>query len=194
MNGSTVWSNSGTGSILACIDFHGIAALIDTVAEAGPRHLSTLLQVLAASAQRLEARVVVELAVRCRDPLAPLGSRCRDALKAAADLELLESSPQWHSLRQMCPEARAGALLNLCDATLANKLPYSQARQRRCWAIRPRLKLAAIEESNARAGEILHLADQRKQRCPEYWQLLETFSARALRVSEPLREHTGVEP
>ena len=138
--------------MLGCIDFHGIATLIDAVAGVEPQHLSALLEVLATSSRRLEARIVAKLAVRCRDPLAPLGTLCRDALQAAADLKLLERSSDWQSVHQVCPDARAGALLNLCDAALANDLhtlgiAAGGDRRRRCRAIRPRLKLAAAEES-----------------------------------------------
>ena len=160
----------------AVIDFHGIAELIDAVAGAKPQLLSRLFQVLFSSDDRLEARVVIELALRCHDPLAPLESTCRDALRTATDLDRLLQVDGWHRIEEVCPNARANALLHLCDEVLsAVENEYKKTRRRRCRAIRPRVKVAAVEESNAHAETIEHLAAMRKAQCPDVWELFRGY-------------------
>ncbi len=162
------------------IDFQGVAGLIDTVAGADPGRLRLLFQVLRSSDECLEARVVVDLALRCRDPLAPLATLCRDALKAASDFDLLLRSAPWSSVRERCPGARATALLNLCDGILAAANPRKRKRRLRCRQVRPRLKIAAVEEQDARAEAIERVEAQRLVQCPDYWQLLRVFLAGVL--------------
>ena len=158
------------------IDFHGIAELIDTVAGAKPQLLSRLFQVLFWSDDRLEARVVIELALRCRDPLAPLESMCRDALRTAADLDRLLQLDGWQRVEELCPNARANALLHLCDEVLSTvENEYKKDRRQRCRTIRPQVKVAAVEESNARAETIEHLAAMRKAQCPHLWELFRGY-------------------
>ncbi len=157
------------------IDFQGVAGLIDAVAGADPGRLGLLLRVLRTSDERLEARIVVELALRCRDPLAPFDTLCRDALAAASDFSRLLRTDTWRSVRNLCPNARATALLNLCDETLANAHPLKKRRRQRCREIRPRLKLAAIEEQRTRAEALEEIEAQRTARCPDYWRLLRSF-------------------
>ncbi len=160
------------------LDFEGVAALIDTVAGAGPARLGTLLRVLSSSEERLEARVVVELALRCRDPLAPLATLCRDALRTAADFDSLLRSQTWRSVRQHCPKARATALLNLCDEILAGASPRQRRRHLRCRQIRPLLEIAAVEEQSTGAEDLESLEAARAAQCPSYWQQLGNFLAR----------------
>lgn len=161
------------------IDFQGVAELIDAVAGANPKQLSRLLQVLFSSDDRLEARVVIELALRCRDPLAPLESVCRDALNAASDLDRLLRADGWQRVDEVCPNARANALLNLCDEVLsAARREYKRNRRQRCRAIRPRVKVAAVEESNAASETIEHMAAMRKVRCPDFWELFRQYLVR----------------
>ena len=157
------------------LDLDGIAKLIDVAAVAGPGRLKTLLQVLRTSEESLEARVVVELALRCRDPLAPLATRCRDALQTALDFHRLLASSPWRGVRDVCPNARAVALRNLCDEALANVSPYQQARREKCRELRPRLEAAAAVERAAHAGAIEAAEALRDRQCPGYRRLLRTF-------------------
>ncbi len=159
------------------IDFRGVAGLIDTVASADPGHLKLLLQVLRTSEECLEARVVVELALRCRDPLAPLATLCRDALQTAADFNLLLRSSGWTSVWEVCPNARATALLNLCDETLAETRPRARDRRRRCGKIRSRLVSAASEEQGAQRDAFGRIEAQRDAWCPNYRHLFRLFLA-----------------
>ncbi|MCP3956721.1 MAG: hypothetical protein GY719_02595 [bacterium] len=87
-------------SLLYWIDFQGVAGLIDAVAGAAPERLGKLLAALLSSQERLEARVVVELTLRCQDPLAPLATLCRDALQAAA-MEMTSRRQEIERIRSM---------------------------------------------------------------------------------------------
>ncbi len=162
------------------IDFQAVAALIDAVAAVAPGRLPALLQVLRSSDERLEARVVVDVALRCRDPLAPLATLCRDALRTAADFNQLLRSRGWHSVRELCPRARANAALHLCDEILADSHPARHKRRRRCGQIRARLEAAALEERSARADDLERLEAARAEHCPLYWQVLRSFLAAVL--------------
>ncbi len=159
------------------VDFDAVAALIDAVAAADPRSLPALLQVLRSSDERLEARVVVDVALRCRDPLAPLGTLCRDALRSTADFDLLLRSRGWHRVRELCPRARATALLHLCDEILADSHPVRQKRRDRCRQIRPRLAAASIAERAQRFLELERLEAAHAAHCPGYWRILRSFLA-----------------
>ncbi len=171
-------SESTTSSSI--IDFEGVAALIDAVAAADPGRLPTLFRVLRSSDECLEARVVVEVTLRCRDPLAPLATLCRDAPQASFDFNRLLKSEAWLDVRQLCPDARAAALLNLCNEVLAEANPLKENRRRRCREIRPRLKLAAMEERSDRAEALERVITTRAVQCPSYWRLLRTFLARVI--------------
>ena len=162
------------------IDLEGVARLIDTVASSDARALPTLLRALSTSDECLEARVILEIAVRCHDPLAPLSTLCRDGLSTVADFHLLLRSEGWQSVRQLCPNARAVALLNLCDEALDSTHPAKKRRRARLRIIRPRLRVAAIEERRAEARNLLAIQAERAERCPNYWQLLQAFLSHAL--------------
>ena len=129
------------------IDFQGIAKLIDTVS-LHSETLKTLFRVLLSSHERLEARVVVELALWCRDPLAPLSSVCQDALQTSSDLERLLQADDWQEVKEVCPNARAVALLNMCEEILDATEGKVQKRLKRraCQRIMSRLKVAAVQE------------------------------------------------
>lgn len=174
------------------IDFQGTAAIIDTVAGANLSLLKRLFQLLWSSDERLEARVVIELTLQCRDPLAPLSSTCQDALQTASDLELLLRTPDWEEVRTICPNARATALLNLCDQALSKEGldDHQRERRRRCRDVRPRLKAAVDEESVSASAAIERIAAERQAQCPEYWELLRSYLVQdiadgALRQREP---------
>ena len=179
--GVTRWLDDGgdAGGGAGAIHFRSVAGLIDAVAGVAPKQLQTLLRVLSRSNYRLEARVVVELAMRCRDPLAELSSVCRDALLAASDLEMLLRTYKWHDVVAVCPHARAQALLRLCDEALSEAdNPYSAKRRRRCNEIRPRLKQAARAERRKAGALIGRIAAHRDTVCPGYWEVLRAFLVR----------------
>ena len=160
--------------IIGVVDFQGIAHLIDTVLGAEPECLPTLLRVLATSNDRLEMFVVIDIVLRCRDPLAPLSTLCHDALKAAADLDVLLTQSNWEKIDDVCKGGRANAILNLCDVTLKNANPNTTRRRRRIRTIRPKVKVCAVAETNAKRGEIERLKTTRDARLPDLWELLET--------------------
>ena len=170
-------SNGYVPEQLNWVDFGGVAGLIDTVAGTAPQRLSLLLNVLSSSSERLETRVVVELALQCRDPLAPLQTLCRDALKTSAVLDALLRAPTWRRVEDVCPSARAHALLNLCDATLENGSPHHFRRRQQVRTIRPRVRLAAVEERNRLGEKIEQQIRQRQAALPSLWELLESFIA-----------------
>lgn len=166
------------------IDFQGVAQLIDTVSGAKPQLLGSLFQVLFSSLDhRLETRVVIELVLRCRDPLAPMDSLCRDGLKAAADFDRLLRTDEWDRVDEVCTDVRANALLHLCDEVLQHgDTPVSSPaaagcrnRVHPCKQIRPKLKLAAVHENNTKGELMEHLAALREVRCPELWELFREF-------------------
>ncbi|MCP3964534.1 MAG: hypothetical protein GY719_42440 [bacterium] len=161
--------------ILYWIDFHGVAGLIDTVAGAAPERLGKLLHLLSSSQEQLEARVVVELALRCRDPLSPLATLCRDALETAADLDTLLNAEPWRHVQEVCRHPRAGALLNLCEAALASPTPYNERRLKRIREIRPRVRRAAAAEMISRRQEIERVRGMRSAVLPDLWVLLGGF-------------------
>ncbi len=162
------------------LDFQGVAVLIDDAAAAGPRRLATLLRVLRSSEECLEARVVVDLVLRCRDPLAPIATLCRDALQAALDFGHLLRSRTWRRVGDCCPNARATALLNLCDRILADDNPLKRQRRRRCREIRTLLDRSSAEELNARDEDLPRLEAARVTQCPGYRRLLRDFLADVL--------------
>ena len=180
------------GPLISWVDFYGIASLIDTVAGSAPKRLATLLNVLSSSSERLEARVVVELALQCRDPLSSLSRFCRDALKTATDLDALVKIPQWLTIEDVCHEPRAQALLNLCEAALANDSPHHRLRRQQIRRIRPRIKAAASEERTRLGEQIRRHRRLQLAAAPHFWQLLETFvtndrkADRAADVSLPI--------
>ena len=153
--------------------------MIDAVLGAAPERLDTLLRALWSSNERLEARVVVELAWRCRDPLAPLSSLCRDALKAAADLDTLLRLPEWRKLEEVCRFGHANAILNLCDVTLSRANPNTAERRKRLREIRPRVKVAAVAEMNSQHERIERLRNARRAALPSLWEFLETYVSRS---------------
>ncbi len=166
----------------ACVDFHGVAELIDTVVGVAPRRLGRLLHVLWSSDEHLEARVVVEIVLRCRDPLAPLSTLCRDALETARDLDRLLKARPWHRAEEVCRSVRASALLNLCDAILAEPTPYNGKRRGRIREIRPRVKVAAAGELNGRRAEIERIRETRDAALPNLWSLFATYLAKDKRT------------
>lgn len=163
--------------LLNWVDFGGVASLIDTVAGAAPERLGLLLKVLSTSAERLEARVVVELTTQCRDPLAPLATLCQDALKTSTDLDALLKASHWTRVQDVCVAPRAQALLNLCDAALANDSPHHRSRRQLIRTIRPRVRLAAVDERERFGDQIAHQIRQREAMLPALWELLESFIA-----------------
>lgn len=170
-------SNPRSGPIVGVVDFQGIAGLIDTVLGAAPARLATLLRVLSSANDRLEARVVVEVVVRCRDPLAPLNTLCRDALKTAADLDILLRLPKWHKLEEVIRFGRANAILNLCDMTLKEAKPHTAARRAQISEIRPRVKVAAVKELEHQRETIERIRSTRQAVFPDLFDILETFIA-----------------
>ena len=176
-----------SGPTLAVVDFQGIAGLIDTVLGAAPERLDTLLRALATSNERLEARVVVELVLRARDPLAPLATLCRDALKAAADLDLLLTRQGWQRLEEVCSHGRATAILNLCDVTIAQANPHGQKRRERIQEIRPRVRLAAVAELKGRRNKIDQVRRMREAALPNLWKLIEAYVAKMRGTSDARR-------
>lgn len=170
MNTSTPATAPRAG-VSSVIDFHGIAGLIDTVLEAAPERFPTLLRVLWSSREWLEARVVIDLVARCRDPLAPLRSLCQDALTAASDLDaLLHRSPSKDGIRS---DGHAVAILNLCDAALTNS--RSAARRDRVRQLRPAVKVAAVAELTRRHADIERIKAARDGAIPNLWTELETY-------------------
>lgn len=156
------------------MDFQGITRLIDVVLAAEPSCLPTLLRVLSTSDDRFELFVVLDIVVRCRDPLAPLSTLCRDAMKAAADLDLLLRRSNWERIEEICALPRANAILNLCDAGLQQANPHSERRRKCLRIVRPRLKVCAVEELNARGSEIERVRESREAVLPDLWTLLKT--------------------
>ncbi len=159
------------------VDFQGVAHLIDAISGNAPEHLSMLLRVLSTSGERLEARVVVELVLRCRDPLSPLGSLCREALKTAADLDILLRREHL-KLSDIPRISHAGALLNLCDRALQEETPHGKERRRQIRRIRPMVKVLAVAELNNRQEEMAKIRAIRDAVFPNLWNLLETHLAR----------------
>lgn len=157
------------------IDFEGVAGLIDTVLGADPDRLHGLLGVLWSSDEMLEARVILEMVVRCRDPLAPLATLCRDALKAASDLEVILRRPSRQDVANICQSGRANAILNLCDAALAQPNPHKAQRRERIRRIRPGAKVAAVAEMSARQDDIERIQAAREVALPNLWKVLETY-------------------
>ncbi len=169
---STAW-----GSFV--IDFQGVAGLIDTVLETAPERLESLLKILWSSNEWLEARVVLEIVLRCRDPLAPLNTLCRDALKATVDFETLCNRRR--DVANICPSGhgRANAILNLCDAALKQPSPdTAKERRERIRKIRPRVKVASVREMNRRRDDIERIRDMREATLPHLWALLEAYVSR----------------
>ncbi len=163
-------------------DFHGIAGLIDSVLGFAPDRLEVLLRALRSSNERLEARVVLEIVVHCRDPLAPLETLCRDGLHTAADLDrLLHLST---SDLSGCRELRhANAILNLCDAILRQANPYTRRRRQAIRRIRPRVEVAAAAETTSRQQEIERIEVARQAALPHLWETFESFVARNRRYT-----------
>ncbi len=177
--------SAGVPILFPRIDFFALAGLIDTVAGASPKQLALLLRVLFSSDRRLETRVVLELVLRCRDPLAPLESACENGLQTAKDFDvLLETTKSWKEVSEICPETRALALLNLCDEVLSDEQEVSRERRARCRVIRPRLKRAAVAESNAEGERMEQLAAIYEQRCPAFRDLLRSFVARSIQAAK----------
>ena len=160
------------------VDFQGVAGLIDSVLGANPRQLENLLRVLSSSAQRLEARVILELVVRCRDPLAPLVTLCRDALKTAADLDIILTPSQRRGVSEICPPGHANAILNLCDTALRRPNPHSAKRRERIRRIRPQVKVAAVAELSSRRDDIERIQEVRDSELPDLWCVFETYLAK----------------
>ena len=176
---STAW-----GSFV--IDFHGVAGLIDTVLENAPERLESLLKILWSSNEQLEARVVLEIVVSCRDPLAPLASLCRDALKATVDFERLFNLSRWRNVATIRPSGHANALLNLCDAALKQPNPdTAKKRREHIRKIRPRVKVAAVREMNRRRADIERIGAAREATLPHLWTLLEAYVAKDTNHREP---------
>lgn len=161
--------------MLSLVDFQGVADLIDTIIGAAPQRLQTLLNVLSSSNERLEARVVIELVLRCNDPLAPSSTLCKDALKAAADLDILLNRPSWRRLEEVLRRPRAVALLHLCDAAIDEVTPYSAPRRAKISEIRPRVAFAALVEEERRGEEIQSISLMRSAAVPNVWDLLEQY-------------------
>ncbi len=157
------------------IDFEGVAGLIDTVLGAAPEHLPNLLGVLWSSDETLEARVILEIVVRCRDPLAPLATLCRDALKAASDLEAILRRPNRKDVAGVCHSGHANAILNLCDVALAQPNPHKTKRRERIRRIRPGVKVVAVAEMNERQDDIERIQVAREVALPNLWTVLETY-------------------
>ncbi len=178
---STAW-----GSFV--IDFQGVAGLIDTVLGTAPERLESLLKILWSSNEQLEARVVLEIVVRCRDPLAPLKTLCRDGLQATAHFEKLCNQPKWRDVADICPPGygRANAILNLCDAALKQPSPDTgKERRERIRRIRPRVKVAAVREMNRQRDEIERIRDMRAATLPHLWMLLEAYGAQDKNYRRP---------
>ena len=130
--------------------------------------------------------MVTELVLRARDPLAPLESMCRDALKAAADLERLLEKDDWQRVDEVCPHVRANAVLHLCDEVLSCPVSASPATERcgvvrrgglrsrikKCQAIRTRVKVAADEELVTEIEVIEQIVKMQEARCPDRWEVL----------------------
>ncbi len=153
------------------------------VAGVAPRRLGKLLHVLWSSDERLEARVVVEVVLRCRDPLAPLSTLCRDALKTARDLDALLKARPWQKVEEVCRFVRASALLNLCDAILTEPTPYNAKRRGQIREIRSRVKVAAAGELNSRQAEIERIRAMREAVLPNLWVLLATYLVKDKRTA-----------
>ena len=118
---------------------------------------------------------MIELVLRVNDPLAAPGSLCRDALKTAADLDILLNRPCWRRVEEVIRQPRAWGLLNLCDAALDEVSPYSAPRRAKLREIRPRVKLAAVTERNSRSNEIERVSAMRDAAIPNLWSLLERY-------------------
>ncbi len=154
-----------------------VAAVIDTVLAMDPRSLETHLEMLQTSDDRLAAWVVVDLAVHCRDPLAPLATLCRDALRAADDLDHLLHRPRCYDIEAVCRAGRANAIFNLTEATRKQVDPQGACRER-IRRIHPRLKIAAVTESFRHEAEIGRIRAARQAAQPDLWRLLADAAAR----------------
>jgi hypothetical protein len=167
------FEQSAGGSVV-CLDFQSLAGLIDAVAAAEPVRLATLLPIIWETSYKMEARTVLQAAVACRDPLADLGTICRDALRTLTDLEKLARARQWRNLAGIVghTDPRACALLNACDHEIAR---LTGPKQDCLKGIRPQLEVAAQAERKARGQEIRAIAGLRQARCPGIWELYETW-------------------
>lgn len=170
------------------IDFQGVAGLIDAVLAAAPERLPTLLGVLSSSSERLEAQVVLDIVVRCRDPLAPLETLCRDSLKAAADLDAILNPRRGKNVADVCPPGRANAILNLCDAALRDAGPHTGKRRKRIRVIRPEVKVAAVQEMNYRQEDIERISQARDGQLPHLWLLLGRYLVRTKRANSSIMQ------
>jgi hypothetical protein len=170
-------AQQSAGGSVVCLDFQSVAGLIDAVAGAEPVRLETLLGIIHETSYRMEARIVLQAAVACRDPLAHPGSICKDALQTIADLEKLARARHWPSLERVVGrfDPRACALLNACDHELAR---LTGPKQERLKAIRPRLEQAAALETTRQGAEMRAIAALRHARCRNIWQLYEHWRDR----------------
>lgn len=164
------FEQSAGGSVV-CLDFQSVAGLIDAVAGAEPRRLSSLLEMMWSSDWRMEMQTVLRAAIACRDPLSDLNAVCKDALRTLKDLDRLARARHWTGLHLIVgrPHPHASALLNACDDRIARDGP-DKAKYK---VIRPRLESAAKTERRARAREIELFASLRQARCPDLWALFE---------------------
>lgn len=118
---------------------------------------------------------MIELVLKVHDPLARPQTLCRDALRVAADLEILLNRPRWQGIEDVVRRPRAWALLNLCAAVLDNETPFGEDRRRRIREIKPRVKLAAVAERDRRGSEIEQATKMREAAVPNLWNLLERY-------------------
>ncbi len=168
MNGLRVSTGSGFRLTRSWVDFQGVAELIDKTLGLAQESRETLLRVLLSSDECLEARVVLDLVIRCHDPLSPPGQLCRNALKSASDLDDVLRDPSID-----LENIHACALLNLVDALLGKGANENRRKQARM--IRPTVKVAAIAELTKRRDEVSRMEFLFEHSVPGLWALLEEF-------------------
>ncbi len=171
MIGLPLWKGSENKPTQPCVDFQGIAGLVDATFGHAPERLEILLKALLSSNERLETCVVLELTAACRDPLSRPWRLCGDALQTAADLELVLRGTS----RRSIDDTHACALLNLADAILSNDTLHAASRRRRIRLIRPQIELAAARETSMMKREIARVRAMREARIPNVWKVFEEF-------------------
>ncbi len=172
MNGSKApmtWRCALTPEYVICAP--STAARIDTVLATAPGRLEAFLRRLQMSDERLAAWMMVDLALCCRDPLAPLATLCRDAVRAADDLDLLLHRPRRCDIEGICRAGHANAIFNLTEAARKVVDPHGACRER-IRQLYPRLKIAAVTESFRCEVEIERIRTARQAALPNLWQVL----------------------